>query len=93
MEIAVNGIGLLSQFLVPLLALWAVAVLHAAKAEDRLSEALFYLTFLLVAGLTIRTMLCNDNRWLIDTFSLGLMVVGGVTKKSQDPEELPILGQ
>ena len=88
MEFAITLVGFLSQVFVPAFALWAVAILHASRHNDRLSEVLFLLSLIIVAGLTIRTVTCNDGCWLFHTFSMGLMVVGGVTKRSGSLEEL-----
>ncbi|MCA9195213.1 MAG: hypothetical protein KDB03_25750 [Planctomycetales bacterium] len=68
---------------VPVVALWAVVCLFTQKPGVNcvITEMVFMFTLVMVASLTIRTILVDDACWLTHTASLALMVVAGVLRR------------
>ena len=86
MEQFIDGIASWSSVLVPLLAVWAIAGLYTQKAgcQCAATQILYLAVLLFIAGLTIRTVIVDDECLLIHTSTLGVMVVSGVMRR---PEE------
>ncbi|MCR9296152.1 MAG: hypothetical protein NXI32_25845 [bacterium] len=93
MESLIGWIGNYSSILVPLCAVWAVACLYSLEAGRtcRVTEGLFFVALLLVAGCTVRTVLINDGCWLVNTASLGCLVVAGVMRRPEDSAYYPLV--
>lgn len=85
MERVIECIVSYAGFIVPLLALWAIAGLYSLRAGCQCvaTQLLFFSVMLLIAGITIRTVLANDGCWLVHTASLGVMVVAGVMRRPE----------
>lgn len=86
MEQIIESMGLCSGILVPLLACWAVASLYSLKSGTscNITECAFFLSLLLIAGFTVRTVVADDGCWLIHTTSLGAMIIAGVLRRPGD---------
>ena len=65
------------------LALWSITCLYTQSAGCRccVTEGAYFLTLLIIAGVTIRTIMVNDHCWLVHTVSLGAMTVAGVMRR------------
>lgn len=87
-ERVIESAALGSMLFVPLLALWAVACLYMGRTGCRcaISQIIYFVALLAVAGLTVRTMLANDGCWLIHTSSLGVLIVSGVMRRPVESE-------
>ncbi|MEZ6135913.1 MAG: hypothetical protein R3C53_13480 [Pirellulaceae bacterium] len=74
---------LAAVLVVPLLALWAIAGLYSTRAGSpcHVTQVFYLATLLMIAGLTVRTVMANDSCWLIHTASLGIMIVFGVMRR------------
>lgn len=83
MERLIDVVVFCSSVLVPLLAVWAILGLYTLRSgcQCHVTQFLYFFVLLFVAGLTIRTVLANDNCWLIHTSSLGVMIVAGVLRR------------
>ena len=83
MERWVECIHCYAGLLVPLLALWAISCLYAARSgcQCHATQIIYLATMLVVAGLTVRTVTANDGCWLVHTASLGVLIVVGVMKR------------
>lgn len=83
MEDLIGSICVCSSWLVPALALWAVASLYTQCGEKTCSvtEAGYFLALLVISGITIRTVMTDGNCWLVHTASLCIMVVAGVMRR------------
>ena len=93
LEQLVVGICCYSGFFVPVIALWAVASLYCSPAGQccSFSQLVFFAAFLLISGLTLRTVAVDNECFLVHSVSLGAMVVGGVMRPvghSQDSDPL-----
>lgn len=79
-----------SNFIVPILALWAIACLYTVRSgqQCRTSQVVFFTTLLAISGLTVRTVMADDCCWLIHTASLGVMVVSGVMRRPGEQDML-----
>jgi hypothetical protein len=88
MESLIAWVGNYSSILVPVAAFWAIACLHSLESGTtcKVTERLFFLALLLVAGCTVRTVLINDGSWLVNTASLGCLIVAGVMRRPVDAE-------
>jgi len=86
LEHFIEGIASWSSVLVPLLAVWAVVGLYTQKAgcQCAATQILYLAVLLFIAGLTIRTVMVDDECLLIHTATLAVMVVSGVMRR---PEE------
>ncbi len=86
MEQFIDSIASWSSVLVPILAVWAIAGLYTQKSGCQCpATQLLYLTVLLfIAGLTIRTVIVDDECLLIHTATLGVMVVSGVMRRTEE---------
>jgi hypothetical protein len=58
------------------------------------SERVFFAMLLLLSGITLRTVVANDQAWLLHTTSLGIMIVGAVipmhTDNLEAMDEIPL---
>ena len=83
MELVFLNAASLAHFVVPLLALWAIVGLYTMKADSGcwVTQAGFFLAMLIIACLTVRTVVCDHGCWLIHTSSLGMMIVAGVMRR------------
>ncbi len=85
MERVIECIVDYAGFMVPLLALWAIAGLYSLRAGCQCvaTELLFYCVMLLISGITVRTVLADHGCWLVHTASLGTMIVAGVMRRPE----------
>lgn len=72
-----------SGVLVPMMALWAIALVYTLKAghDSTARHASFFFVMLVVASATLRTVLVNDGCWLVHTASLSTMILAGVLRR------------
>ena len=90
MQAFIEVVDFYSGALVPMLAVWAMGCLfmHRGGHGGYATHTCYFTVMLLVAGLTVRTMLANDACWLIHTSSLGVMIVAGVMRRPSDATSL-----
>ena len=83
LEQFIEGIASWASVLVPLLAVWAIVGLYTQKAGCQCiaTQILYFSMLLFVAGLTIRTVMIDDECLLVHTSTLGMMVVSGVMRR------------
>ena len=83
MGMTLESVSYVAALLVPAIALWAIACLYtqAAGCKCHATEVGFFAALLMIAAITIRTVLVDDGCWLIHTSSLGVMIVAGVMRK------------
>lgn len=88
MEHLISGIVLGSGFVAPLLALWATVCLYTVRDGCRctVTQIVFFATMIVIAGLTVRTVVVDDCSWLSHSASLGGMIVFGVMRKPAEDE-------
>jgi hypothetical protein len=74
-----------SGLFVPVLALWAVTALYTMRSgvQCTASQVLYFLALLIMAAMTIRTVIANDGCWLVHTSSLGVTIVAGVMRRPE----------
>ncbi len=93
MEPLINSVVMCSSFLVPALALWAIAALYMQRGdvECALTQLLYFGTLLLISFVTLRTITSNDGCWLIHTATLGITIVAGAMRRPVNaaPRYLP----
>ena len=72
-----------SSLLVPFAAMWAVACLYCLQTGGRciIKECSFLLVLVLIAGITVRSVVAMDASFLLNTATLGVVVVAGVIRK------------
>jgi hypothetical protein len=85
MERVIEGVVDYAGFIVPLLALWAIAALYSLRTGCQCiaTQLLFFSVMLLISGITVRTVMSDDGCWLVHTASLGMMVVAGVMRRPE----------
>lgn len=83
MEMTLESVSYIAALLVPAIALWAIVCLYtqASGCKCHVTEVGFFAALLLIAAITVRTVLVDDGCWLIHTSSLGVMIVAGVMRK------------
>ena len=83
MEALIYQLGAYWAILVPLIAVCAIGCLYALEAGHRcpVTESMFFLALMLIAGCTLRTVIVNEGCWLVHTASLGCMIVAGVMRR------------
>lgn len=76
------------NFVVPILALWAIASLYTIKPGCRcaITEGFFLIALVLIAVCTIRTVVAMEACWLVHTTCLGVTVVAGVMRRPESTE-------
>jgi hypothetical protein len=86
MERLIECLVLGSGMIVPALSIWAIACLYISKngCQCRLANLVYFGVLLMVAGLTVRTVLVDDSCWLIHTATLGMLVVFGVMRRPNE---------
>lgn len=95
MESLLYWIAGYSGVLAPVLTTWAVFALYVPgrDADWKYSQGLFFGSLLVIACLTIRTVVDHDERWLLNAASLGCLVVCGSLKRPADSTGSLILGE
>lgn len=90
MERLTECIVFCSGFIVPILALWAVACLYTRRSgiQCYASQIIYFATLLMISGLTIRTVMVDDCCWLVHMGSLGVMIVSGVMRRPSESDFL-----
>jgi inner membrane protein involved in colicin E2 resistance len=81
---SIETTAVLAQLLIPIFAvigMWVVRVLGDSVLRAW-SERFYFALLMLVAFGTMRTMLANDDCWLLHTASLSMMVVGAIFPNS-----------
>ncbi len=93
MEPAINAIVHMSSFMVPAIALWAIAALYMQRddVECTWTQLLYFGTLLLISFVTLRTITTNDGCWLMHTATLGITIVAGAMRRpaSAPPRYVP----
>ena len=88
MERLIESAAFCSVLVVPLLAMWAIAGLYIMRSgcQCMLTQIIYFMALLAIAGLTVRTVMANDGCWLIHTSTLGVMIVFGVMRRPAESE-------
>ncbi len=83
MERIVEAIDFGAGWLVPVLTLWAIGCLYSLRSgcRCRATEWAYYAALLLVSGVTLRTVMADDNCWLVHTASLCTLIIAGVMRR------------
>ncbi len=83
MEHLIECVASWANILVPLAAVWAVVGLYTQKTGCQCvaTQILFLAILLFVAGITIRTVMLDDESLLVHTSTLGMMIVSGVMRR------------
>lgn len=83
MEPVIDTIVHFSSFMVPALALWAIAALYMQRSdvECALTQLFYFGTLLLISFVTLRTITSNDGCWLVHTATLGITIVAGAMRR------------
>jgi len=81
-ELLIAAIAGYSGIFAPMLAAWAICTLclHSHDSDFGYCQTVFFGSMLVIAFLTVRTMLMHDPCWLLNASSLGVLVVGGALK-------------
>jgi hypothetical protein len=69
-----------TPWVVPILAilgLWIARLCEEARIRS-VAEACYFGAMIIAAMITLRTILADDNCWLLHTSSLGLMILGAI---------------
>ena len=69
-----------TPWVVPILAilgLWIARLCEEARVRS-VAEACYFGAMIVAAMITLRTILADDNCWLLHTSSLGLMILGAI---------------
>ncbi len=88
MEHVISSLANCSLWIVPVIALWAVACLYWGHfgGQTTLAQVVYFTCLLGIAGLTVRTVIADDGCWLIHTTTLGIMIVFGAMLKPAGEE-------
>lgn len=83
MEPFISSLVNFSAFIVPALAVWAIAALYMQRETVACTQTqlLYFATLLVIAVVTLRTITTNDGCWLIHTATLGITIVAGVMRR------------
>ncbi len=86
LEQLIEAIVSYASFLVPLLAIWAIAGLYTQQpgCQCIATQVLYLSVLLFIAGITIRTVTNDGEGLLIHTASLGTLVVFGVMRRPDE---------
>ncbi|MEM7559774.1 MAG: hypothetical protein AAF394_11685 [Planctomycetota bacterium] len=83
-----DAVGCYGNFVVPVLAIWAIASLYTIKpgCHCAITEGFFLVALVLIAVCTIRTVAAMEACWLVHTACLGVTVVAGVMRRPESTE-------
>lgn len=89
MDGLVGFVVLCSGLAAPILTMWAVVGLYTQQPTCKcpLPKFLFFLALLIVSGLTIRTVVVDDGRWLTQASSLGVLIVAGAMRRPSEHDD------
>ena len=95
MEEWIASIDACSGLLVPILTAWAIGCVRITREDGMgVCELIYFATLLLVAVLTVRTVVADDLCWLIHTASLGsLIVAGAMPRSATGAKSEPLFGE
>ncbi len=95
MERLIDCVTYCSALLVPLLAVWAITCLYVLRSgySCHVTQVVYFAALLLIAGITIRTVIADDGCWLIHTTSLGIMIVAGVMRRPAEEGTSSLVGE
>ncbi len=83
MEVFIATIGEYSYIVAPSLVWWAILSLYVQPRESNstYSQATFFAAMIAIGILTTRSMLLNEQHWLVNAVSLGILIVGGALRR------------
>jgi len=62
--------------------------IRPAGCECPVAQMVYFVAFLFVSGLTMRSVVVDDSAWLTQAASLGVLVVAGVLRKPQGARQV-----